>query len=125
MAEQRKSFGSGRPARAAPLRARAEHLRHGSAARQARHETIPELAGQGLRLGAEARDIERDAGLEIDEAVLAHLEADRVRLAVERVVHLLPVEQRTDHADVFAERARGAWACVPACAWRCVRSRAR
>jgi hypothetical protein len=83
----------------------AEHLRHRAAARQAGDEPVAQLAGQGLRLRAEARDVDRDRVIEIDEAVLPHLEADRVRFPVQGVVDLLAAEQRPHRLHVLLERA--------------------
>jgi hypothetical protein len=42
--------------------------------------------------------------LEVDEAVLAHLEPDRVALALQRVVDLLAPQQLANDLDVFTER---------------------
>ena len=82
-----------------------EHLRDRAAAGQARDEPVAQLAGQGLRLRAEGRDVDRDRVVEIDEAMLAHLEPDRVGLAVQRVVDLFAAEQGADGLHVRLERS--------------------
>jgi hypothetical protein len=42
--------------------------------------------------------------VQIDEAMLAHLEPDRMGLALQRVVDLLASQQRSHDLDVLAER---------------------
>src|SRR5207237_1352164 len=78
-----------------------QHVRHRSPTRQARHEPVAELPRERLSLRAEAGDVERDRMLEVDEPVLAHLEADATRLAAERVVDLLAPQEPADRLDVL------------------------
>jgi hypothetical protein len=42
--------------------------------------------------------------LQINKVVFAHLEADTMRGAVESVIDLFPIEQRSHHADIFTKR---------------------
>ena len=82
-----------------------EHGGHAAAAGEAGDEPVGELAREGLGLGTEARDVERDWMLEVDEVVLAHLEADGMRLAVEGVFHLVAREEGAHHLHVLTKRA--------------------
>ena len=70
----------------------AEHAGDRASSRNARDEPVAQLARQRLGFRSEARDVHGDLVLEIDEPVLAHLEPDRMRLAVERVVDFLAAE---------------------------------
>jgi len=77
-----------------------QHLGDTAAARQARDQPVADLPGQRLRLRPERRDVDRDRMLDVDEAVLAHLEADALAL----VLDLLAAQEPSHHADVLAER---------------------
>src|SRR4026209_710691 len=81
-----------------------QHLGHRAAAGQSGDEPVSQLSREGLGLGAEPRDVDRDRVVQVDEAVLSHLEADGTRLAVERVVDLLAAEQGPHGLHVLAER---------------------
>ena len=81
-------------------------LGQSSAAREARDDCVTELSGEGLRSRADGTDVDRDRRA-IEMTQLIGLESDLVGGAIERVVDLVSVQERSHHSDIFAEACDG------------------
>ena len=80
-----------------------QHAGHRPPTWQARHQAVPQLAGQCLGFGSKRRHVQLDGMVQINKVVFAHLEADTMRGAVESVLDFLPIEQRPHYANIGTE----------------------